>query len=259
MKGIRDARSRPSRFVSIDVGANRFEFEWGEPHQLGTAAFWVEQTRQRHPDPDHRLGEKTLAEEVVACLLGGHGLPARMGLAAFRAVRAAGLIDTDPAPSSLALERILTQPIVLQPGGRSVRYRFPFQRATRVSCALQFLSEREVPGDALDLRDWLLDAPGIGPKTASWIVRNWRGSDGIAIIDVHVHRAGLAAGFFLPSWRLPRDYPLFEAAFCQVAGMGGVSTAALDARIWRDLSFLGRAGGLLVGSAAAATAGTLTA
>jgi hypothetical protein len=181
-----------------------------------------------------------------------------MGLAAFRAVRAAGLIATNPAPTSRAIERILSQPLVLEPGRRPIRYRFPLQRANRVSRALQFLSDRQVPEDAWELRDWLLDVPGIGPKTASWVVRNWHGTDGIAIIDVHVHRAGLAAGFFLPSWKLPRDYALFEAAFSQVARIGGVSTAALDARIWRDLSFLGRAGGLLVGSAAAATAATLT-
>jgi hypothetical protein len=261
LRAARDSQhvcSRLSSLATIEADGDRFEFEWGEAHQLGTAAFWVQQTRERHPEPDHRLGERTLAEEVVACLLGGFGLPARVGLAAFRAVREAGLIAIDPPPSSVALERVLTQPIALHPGGPAVRYRFPYQRATRVSRALQFLSERDVPADAWDLRDWLLDAPGIGPKTASWIARNWHGSDGIAIIDVHVHRAGLAAGFFSPSWRLPRDYSLFESAFCQVAAIGGVSSAALDARIWRDMSFLGRAGAMLVGPAAAAQAATLT-
>lgn len=37
----------------------------------------------------------------------------------------------------------------------------------------------------------------IGPKTASWIVRNYRKSDCVAIIDIHIHRAGLLAGFLI--------------------------------------------------------------
>jgi N-glycosylase/DNA lyase len=237
----------PEGVVCLDAHGQRLKFDWGQPHQLGTAAFWVTQTRERSPSLDHRIGERTLAEEVVACLLGGYGLPARIGLAAFRAVRAAGLIATDPAPNRAALEGVLSRPLLLDSGRSPVRYRFPVQRAARVACALQQLSEHEVPEDPWELRDWLVGVPGIGPKTASWVVRNWHGTDGIAIIDVHVRRAGLAAGFFLPSWRLPRDYALFEAAFSHVAAIGGVSTAALDARIWRDLSFLGRAGSLLVG------------
>ncbi len=248
----------PEGVICLDAHGHQLEFDWGQPHQLGTAAFWVTQTRERSPSLDHRIGERTLAEEVVACLLGGYGLPARIGLAAFRAVRAAGLIATDPAPNCAALERVLSGPLLLDSGRPPVRYRFPVQRAARVTCALQRLSEHEVPQDPWELRDWLVGVPGIGPKTASWIVRNWHGTDGIAIIDVHVRKAGLAAGFFLPSWKLPRDYALFEAAFSHVAAIGGVSTAALDARIWRDLSFLGRAGSLLVGPDAAGPRDTLS-
>lgn len=247
----------PEGTICLDACGQQLEFDWGQPHQLGTAAFWVTQTRERSPALDHRIGERTLAEEVVACLLGGYGLPARIGLAAFRAVRAAGLIATDPAPNCAALERVLSRPLKLDSGRPPVRYRFPVQRAARVACALQRLSEHEVPEDPWELRDWLVGVPGIGPKTASWVVRNWHGTNGIAIIDVHVRRAGLAAGFFLPGWRLPRDYALFEAAFSCVAAIGGVSTAALDARIWRDMSFLGRAGSLLVGPDAAGPRDTL--
>lgn len=231
--------------VAISVGGSELRFSWGAAHQLGTAAYWVQQTRERQPAADHRLGA-SLAEEAVACVLGGFGLPARVGLAAFEAVRDAGLISTDPPPRPSDVERVLTRPLLVDGRERPTRYRFPKQRAERVASVLRFLSGQEQPQDGHELRNWLMMAPGIGPKTASWIARN-AGVEGLAIIDIHVHRAGLAAGFFAPRWRLPRDYALFERAFCQIAEMGGVSTAALDARIWRDLSFLGRAGSLMTG------------
>jgi thermostable 8-oxoguanine DNA glycosylase len=129
-----------------------------------------------------------------------------------------------------------------------VRYRFAAQRAARVSAALAILSADSAPEDPLALREFLLAFPGVGPKTASWVVRNWTGCDGIAIIDIHVQRAGIGAGFFSPGWRLPRDYDLFERAFCEVAHIGGVATAALDACVWEQMQALGRAQTVLLGT-----------
>ncbi|MDZ3993341.1 hypothetical protein PspTeo4_24872 [Pseudomonas sp. Teo4] len=40
------------------------------------------------------------------------------------------------------------------------------------------------------LRDWLLELPGIGYKTASWVARNWLDADDVAILDIHILRAG---------------------------------------------------------------------
>ena len=232
--------------VRLSVSGEVIQFRWGEPHELGTAAYWVEQTRSRQPSPDHRLG-CSLAEETVACLLGGFGLPAEVGLAAFDRLRLAGLLSTTKPPSASQVQAVLEEPLQLASRARPVRYRFPRQRALRVSAALHFLSENAAPQDSRDLRNWLLAVPGVGPKTASWITRNWAGVEDVAIIDVHIRRAGLAAGFFHPRWKLPHRYSTFEAAFAEVARLGGVSCAELDARIWQDLSFLGRASHLLLG------------
>ena len=57
---------------------------WGRPDVLFTAAYWLTQYWMREddfPNRCHRLGQ-TFQEEVVACLLGGHGIPAEVGLAA---------------------------------------------------------------------------------------------------------------------------------------------------------------------------------
>ena len=191
----------------------------------------------------YALGD-TLAEEVTACLLGGHGIPADIGLAAFRVIRDSGLLDCEPDAD--ALETVLSVPLQISGRDRPVRYRFARQRAQRISASLRVLGATTPPADPLQLRSWLLELPGIGPKTASWIVRNRTACDEVAIIDIHVHRAGLSAGFFCPSWRLPRDYFLFETAFCRVAALGHVSAAALDACVWDQMQRLGRAQRLLL-------------
>ncbi|QWF21776.1 hypothetical protein KM427_23095 [Nocardioides sp. LMS-CY] len=87
----------------------------------------------------------------------------------------------------------------------------------------------------------------MGPKTASWVVRNITRSDDIAIIDVHVRRAGVVAGVFDPTWVLPRDYLRFEEAFCAWASVGGVPTADMDLCIWSTLARLGTTARLLFG------------
>lgn len=224
--------------VDIVVDGERLRFAWGDIHELGTAAYWIEQTRRFAAPPNYRLGE-TLAEEVAACILGGHGIPAEIGLAAFASLREARLLCPPGDPERIAAR--LREP--LRVGGRSrpVHYRFASQRAARVSAALVILGAHPAPEEPLALRDFLLTFPGIGPKTASWVVRNWTGCDGVAIIDVHVQRAGVAAGFFSPHWRLPRDYARFEQAFSAVAHIGGVNTAALDACMWDQMKALGRA------------------
>lgn len=234
--------------IEIAVNENRLIFPWGEIHELGTPAYWVEQTRRFGEPPSYRLGD-TLAEEVAACILGGHGIPAEIGLAAFAHLRDAELLNR--SADAEAISACLHEPLPIPNRPRPVRYRFPSQRATRVCAALAVLDANPAPKEPFALRDFLLGLPGIGPKTASWIVRNWTGCDGIAIIDIHVQRAGISAGFFSPSWRLPRDYALFEKAFCEVARIGGVATAALDACVWDQMQALGRAQKVFMGSSVA--------
>lgn len=231
--------------VDLDVAGSELRFYWGHAHELGTAAYWMEQTRLRETPRSYALGE-TLAQEVAACLLGGHGVPADIGLAAYHALRKEGLLEP-PARSAQEYEARLGVPLRVSGRARPVRYRFARQRAERLAGSLAILDRSRPPEDALALRDWLIGLPGVGPKTASWIVRNRFASEEVAIIDVHVHRAGVAAGFFSPTWRLPRDYAIFERAFCTVARRAGVSAAALDACMWDQMQQLGHARKLLIG------------
>ena len=207
--------------------------QWGCRWQVGTPAFWVGMTQTvqggNRDIQRHRLG-RTLAEEVAACLLGGHGIPHQVGLAAFEAVRDSGLLDRRPDPAEI--EAVLRLPIMI--GGRRAKYRFPAQKASYLSVALRRLQSSDPPQSALELRNWLLGLPGVGPKTSGWIVRNFLGSDEVAIIDIHVFRAGVEAGVFDSRWTPARDYQRLEALFLCWARAGRVPAAELDAVIWSE-------------------------
>jgi len=241
-RGARAAEPLGER-VELRVGDELLPFAWGQPWELGTAAYWAEQTRRRPTPATYALGA-SLAEEVAACILGGYGIPAAVGLAAYEALRDAGLLIG--CPSAPALEAVLRHPLTVHGRARPVRYRFARQRAERLSAALAVLRASDPPCNPVLLRDWLTRLPGIGPKTASWVVRNHCSCDEVAIVDIHVQRAGVAAGFFASRWRLPADYHRFERAFCQVASLAGVSAAALDACMWHQMQSLGRAQALFL-------------
>jgi len=158
--------------------------------------------------------------------------------AAWEHLRDKGIFDL-PIPEVGKIEAWLCEPLVVD--GRSTRYRFPRQRAVRIACALATSNLRESDrSEPLALRNALMHLPGIGPKTASWIVRNWAGSDAVAILDVHVLRAGQIMGLFPRDLRLPRDYASLERDFLDFARALGVRPSLLDAIIWREMRILTR-------------------
>lgn len=235
------ATSTPLRdeVVTMSARGQARQVRWGESWHLGSAAFWVARCVEAVPAEYAYAFGNTLAEEVAACVLGGHGIPAQVGIAAYDQLRAQGLFEADARPSGDDLEDALRAP--LDVAGRTIRYRFAAQRGQRLGAALQMLHEDdERPTDAVALRDWLLRLPGVGPKTASWVVRNHLGSDRVAIIDVHLLRAGVIAGIYDPAWTPAKDYHLLEDLFLAWADHGRVSAAALDAIIWADMAGLGR-------------------
>lgn len=214
---------------------------WSDPSYLGTPAFWIEQTRCRPRPPTYQVGS-TLLEEIALCLLGGYGITEKMAYAAFSRCRDRGLL-TGAVVTEHDILACLSEPFMFPGSARPVRYRFPALKAQRLAAAIRYLDNATPPAihQPRQLRDWLTSLPGVGPKTASWTVRNLTRSDEIAVIDIHIRRAGVAAGVFDPGWKLPRDYRLFEEAFVAWAYLGGVGTADLDACIWSALASLGRA------------------
>lgn len=205
---------------------------WGDFAAVFTPAFWATQVWMDALDtPDESgLGE-TLAEEVVACLLGGHGAPAEVGLAAYDRVRSYMRVN-GPRLTLAQAESLLSEPLSVL--GRSVRYRFAKQRAGYLHRCLEGVAMiDEAQLNDRELRDSLCTLPGIGPKTASWVVRNRRRSDDVAILDVHIIRACCQIGVFPAKANPATDYFRLEEKYLDFSSAIGVRASMLDAVMWK--------------------------
>ena len=215
---------------------------WGLPEEMFTPAYWRLQcwfAEQEPGEPAYRLG-RTLREETAACLLGGYGMAAEIGLAAFETLRDSGLLGSDKV-TACQLHDVLRRP--MQVGNRMPRMRFAMRKSAYLADALAALRDSSPPDhDDVAFRSWFLNLRGIGWKTASWITRNWLSSEAVAILDVHICRAGVIAGFFPQSFDLNRDYLRLESAFLTFAGALEVSPALLDSVMWRDMRTVGHLG-----------------
>lgn len=221
----------PAPHVEVVAGV-----KWGRFDHIFSPAFWFLRAWYQNAharDVVNRLGE-SLAEEIVACLLGGYGLPAEMGLAAFARLKQNGMLSSSPC-SEEKICSALMEPLTVR--GRRVHYRYPRQRSHFVAEALKRLDSNPAPAvtDDLQFRGWLLGFKGIGLKTASWITRNFLDSDNVAILDVHIYRAGLLAGLFSPEQTVVRDYHVLEERLVRFARALNVRLALLDTLMWCEM------------------------
>jgi N-glycosylase/DNA lyase len=204
---------------------------WGRFEDFFTPAFWVARSwidGENSRLTDYTIG-RSLREEVAACLLGGHGMAAELGVAAFDRLRERGLLDGERDAEEI--ETALCEPLTIQ--GRQLKYRYPRTKARFVAEAMRKLRVEQPPREsAVALRNWLLSFPGIGPKTASWITRNHLHSDEVAILDVHIVRAGVLMGLFTPTQTVEKNYFDMETRLVEFARMVGVSLAKFDSMVW---------------------------
>lgn len=207
---------------------------WGSVDAFPTPAYWAYQVLARRlvgTPIRYRLGD-TLTEEIAACVLGGHGIPAGIGLAAFRQLKSAGVFTSTPTEDEVL--SLLSVPIEID--GRIIHYRFAKQKSRYLSTILARLAIDAPPTDTgKSLREWLLNLPGIGYKTASWIARNSLDADDVAILDIHVLRAGHLAGFFDGNLTVGKHYLQLEKQFLDFSEAIGVRSAELDAVIWHEM------------------------
>lgn len=208
---------------------------WGRVECFPTPAYWAFQVLARRlsaQSVQYKLG-KTLREEVGACLLGGHGIPARIGLLAYEHLRSKNAFSGEP-PTEGQLKKWLSEPMVVD--GRPIRYRFAAQKARYLTAALHKIVAEPAPSTGRALRDWLTGIPGVGRKTASWIARNWLDADDVAILDIHLLRAGVVSGFLDPALTVERHYLQLETQFLDFSSGLGVRPSELDAVIWLEMA-----------------------
>lgn len=235
-----------SRMVSIIINEKLVErpmpcpeeqvlpgMKWGNPWCLFTPAYWLAQAWMMGLDtePSSRYHARDgVVEELVFCLLGGYGITAEMATAAYSMCRESGLIESRETHPKAWVD-ILSAPLAV--GGRHVRYRYPNQKAKYLASAMEIVRKKPLHLDSgLILRDQLLRIPGVGYKTASWVARNVLDCDDVAILDIHIVRAGKLCGLFTDKDRVEKNYRDMESRFLSFCGVLGIRPAALDCIIW---------------------------
>jgi len=204
--------------------------KWGHFTQLYTPAFWkLHYLLSDFPSSEssHKLASNII-EEVVMCILGGYGIPSEMGIIAFDRFKERGIICN--RGDFQEIYDALSSPFELE-GGRQVSYRFYNQKSRYVH---KFLCRNDLDcipeSNDILLRNWLLSVDGIGLKTASWITRNWLHSNNVAILDIHILRAGKLTGFF--ESEILSDYLKLEKQYLNFCGAINVQASDMDAIIW---------------------------
>ncbi len=144
---------------------------WGRGDMLDTAAYWALQCiTEENPLQGFTSSDGCLLEEIGFCLLGGFGITADLNGEAFKRLKAAGAFDLSHEILEPEIRNLLSEPLLVD--GRPRRYRFPNQRARRISAMRLKLENINLAGLTLDkIRSLLVDIDGIGPKTSSWILR----------------------------------------------------------------------------------------
>ena len=135
--------------------------------------------------------------ELLFCLLGGHGISYELALSATAVIaRLRPFAETwDPAEIRDAVATSLreNQFTPARRDGSLRSYRFPERKADTIVAAGAWLRQTGSleaavmrHPDARSRREFLCECPGVGPKTASWLLRNLGWAEDLAIVDVHV-------------------------------------------------------------------------
>jgi N-glycosylase/DNA lyase len=217
-----------------------FGVQWGLAECPFTPAFWAAQLwfdRSSNQPATLRWGPN-LVDEVAGCLLGGHGITWEMNNAAFCRLAAAGVLSGSTVTQRRIVD-LLSQPFQL--GSRVARYRFPNQKGKFVSDAINRLAMESPPFDRpLVFREWMMRFRGIGPKTASWVTRNFLGFPRVAVLDIHVIRACLLMRLFPAPQNLTKQYSVLEQRYLALADGIAAEPGRLDAVIWKTMRQAGR-------------------
>ncbi|RZI56463.1 MAG: 8-oxoguanine DNA glycosylase [Rubrivivax sp.] len=216
---------------------------WGALEEFPTPAYWMQQALRRRldrldsPDRPHAAwptaSGRTLAEEVGASLLGGPGIPAAVGLAAFARIRERGAF-VQPGVCERTLGAWLGEPLEVE--GKSLAFRFAAQKARHLAAVMPALLSAPDFEGGQDVRNWLMALPGVGPKTASAIVRGWSASEEIALLDVHLLRVGQVIGLFSRKLTVERHYLEAEARLLKLCAAMALRASELEAVVASEMS-----------------------
>jgi len=209
--------------------------KWGSAGDYFTPAFWKAFAWKAEASYSPRAFGENLREELAACMLCGYGIPSEVGVAAFWRLKRSDLLAT---PNCVRFQEALSEPLAVN--GRQIRYRFFRTKSVALEGALRAFDDRGIDPSltAIELRDELMTLPGVGPKTASYIVRNYLGSDDVAVLDVHITRASKMLRIFPESADPQRQYFHLERLFLEFARAIEVRASVLDNLMWDGMRTL---------------------
>ena len=181
--------------------------------------------------------------EFLFCLMGGFGITYEHGRSAAEVIWQLRPFSEEWEDNDLfeAISDALMQPQFgpMKADGSLRRYRFPLRKASTIVKARDWLHRHGPLHERLlglsscrERRRFLSDCPGIGLKTASWLLRNLGMGAELATIDVHVFRALAEVGRIPDNIQMPRDYEIAEDAFLEWCNELDASPAAFDLFIW---------------------------
>ncbi len=183
-------------------------------------------------------------EELTFCMLGGHGITYELTLSASE--RVTELMPFSRSWSALDLGVTVAEELSRRQflprlaDGRLRRYRFPNAAAKALVSAREWvlvdgpealLGRLESITDEHARRRLMCECPGIGPKKATWLLRNLGLASTLAIVDVHILRA-LDRADKISDPILPRDYRTAEMAFLNWCAELDAAPSAFDLFLW---------------------------
>lgn len=194
-------------------------------------------------DSQMSTGYQDLDRELLFCLLGGFGITYEHDRSATEIVAALTPFADfwDDAILFDALVATLSQ-AQFEPARRDGslrRYRYPARKATLIVGARRWILQNgpldvrlaEFP-DCRSRREFLCGCPGVGLKTASWLLRNVGLGSQLAIIDVHILRVLTNVGRVPRDVCLPRDYEVAEKASLDWCNELAAPPPAFDLFLW---------------------------
>ncbi|WP_416761924.1 hypothetical protein ACNI65_06580 [Roseateles sp. So40a] len=207
---------------------------WGAVEEFPTPAYWTQQAlTHRLEAPAPRASGRSLAEEVGASLLGGPGIPAAVGLAAFTRVRERGAF-VQPGVCEAMLTAWLSEPLDVQ--GKALGFRFATQKARHLAAVMPALLSAPDFDSGQEVRNWLMALPGVGPKTASAIVRGWSASEDVALLDAHLLRVAQVIGLCARKLTVERHYLEVEARLLKLCAAMEVRASELEAVVAAEMN-----------------------
>lgn len=193
--------------------------------------------------------------EFFFVILGGYGISYEQNISGLSVLIEKGFINNvlyrskeqvDYTAELLRYQLCLPQFEPRTKEGNLRKYRFvgtkPFTIASAGlwlwdECQWEIISEIKSLGTKKS-RDWLCECPGMGMKSASWLLRNIGVNDDCAVFDVHILRFLSKIGLEVPDTLTTKAYLKLENILRLICEKIGVSLGSLDYLLW----ILGRNG-----------------